>query len=1083
MKTKARLVLLPLALAATSLFSVFALAEHLPVKIFNAADGLGSSFVDYMMPDSRGFMWFCTRDGLSRFDGSRFVTYQLLAKNSPPGIENIYEARDGSYWITSVGGLFRFDPNSLSAPNEKTPTLDAKWITGYRGTLYEDRQGNFWLGSAGLFRIEQHDGKIDVVPFDLGLPPKLNTTFSVADITESSDGSLWIDSTWGLIRRLPDQRIVYYPDTGPGNIPTGAMRITVDGNDRIWLIDGNLLYVIKPDAIHSLPVSGSIVTRSLEPSKVFQVVPEGDIPLPNNPGDIFQFRNSDFIDPWFGKHIFRSSNGTVWITAESRLLEFVGSVLHVHTTAEGLPNVMSRIAEDSVGNLWIASQSGLARLDRGGLVTFGKADGADADRFLAINEGPDGTMYFANPDAHLDRFDGHSFESVRPGVEANALHLWASRISFLDSQGNWWVLTGDKLYRFAGKTFTDLDRAVPSATYTQKDGLKANGMFQIFEDSQNSIWVSTRGSNAAGHGVSRLKKGESHFTSFSENDGLPDGKSAAAYVEDKYGNIWLGFYEGGVARFDGTKFSFYGLDQGFPTGSNVTDLHIDVRGRLWISSAAGGLFRVDDLSAANPEFKQFSTADGLISNNVRTITEDHFGRIYIGTARGVDRLSPDTGHIKHFSMADGLGSDFVVDSHCDRDGNLWFATNNGVSRLVPTADDRTFPPKIWLGGLNIAGEPQPTIEFGAASLQVSDLSSWQNNLQINYFGIDLRAGEVLRYQYKLEGADTDWSPPSEGRTVNFANLQPGDYRFLVRAVNSDGELSESPAALNFKILPPLWARWWFLTLAAMVIVLIIIAIYKYRLASLQKINQALLAAKNAEADLRLAREQRILELESVRARIATDLHDDIGASLTQIAVLSEVAQAQSGRGNGGPPAALQKITEVSNELVSTMGDIVWSINPAKDHLIDLVRRMRRVAADLLSPLGIMVHFTSSEEDKRLTVKTNTRREVFLIFKESINNVAKHSGAKNVFIELSISNELLKLRIEDDGRGFNCGPSAIEDTLSSESPSGNGLRNMRKRAAGMGGRFDIDSGPGRGTTIVLELPLDAKDEAQQRIGTE
>jgi signal transduction histidine kinase/ligand-binding sensor domain-containing protein len=1072
MRSSARSAFFPLVLALLCLFNGTASAERLPVKIFNAADGLGSSFVDYLAPDSRGFMWFCTRDGLSRFDGSQFVTYHIMAKNSPPGIENIYEAHDGTYWITSVGGLFRFDPNTLSAPNETAPTLNAERISGFRGQLYEDRQGNFWMGSNVLYRMELNDGKFDLVHFKLGLTGKPNTAFSVTDIAESSDNSLWVYSTWGLIRKLPDGRLVYYPDTSLSDVPVGALRIVVDSNDLVWVLYGNLVYVIKPDAITSLPVSQQIITKPLVPNKIFQIQAEGQVTMPTTPGEIVQFRNPDFIDQWFGKQIFQSSDGTVWITAENSLLEFAKGLIHVHTVSEGLPNVMSRMAEDSVGNLWIASQSGLARLDRKGLITFGKADGADSDRFLAINEGPDGVMYFASPNAFLNRFNGHSLESIRPGIEPNVLHLWTSRTTFLDSNQNWWILTANKLYRFDHKqNFASLDGARPSATYSQQEGLKSNGIFQIFEDSRKNIWVSTRGADATGHGVAILRAGESRFVAFTADDGLPDGRSATSYVEDKNGNIWMGFYEGGVARFDGERFHIYDAESGLPTDGYITDLHIDTRGRLWISSAAGGLLRVDDVSAEIPEFKQITTADGLTSNNVRTITEDHFGRIYVGTARGVDRLSPDTGQVKHYSMADGLGADFVVDSHCDRDGNLWFATNNGVSRLVPTTDVHPEPPKIWLGGLRIAGELHPSVEFGSSELGVGELSSWQNNLQIDFFGIELRAGEVLRYQYKLEGADDNWSSPSESRTVHFANLQPGGYKFLVRAVNSEGVASDVPAILSFKILSPIWLRWWFLTLLAVAIALIIIGIYRYRLASLHEINAALLVAKNAESDLRFAREQQIQELESVRTRIATDLHDDIGASLTQIAVLSEVAQTQAGAENGGPPEALRKITDVSNELIGIMSDIVWAINPAKDHLSDLTQRMRRIASDVLSPKGVLVHFRSREEDKRLIIRTNIRREVFLIFKESINNVAKHSGAKNVHIDVEITDDLLRLRVQDDGSGFMSVQPSFDNTFSADGPSGNGIRNMQKRAKELGGTFDIASVPGNGTTLILILPLE------------
>ena len=315
-----------------------------------------------------------------------------------------------------------------------------------------------------------------------------------------------------------------------------------------------------------------------------------------------------------------------------------------------------------------------------------------------------------------------------------------------------------------------------------------------------------------------------------------------------------------------------------------------------------------------------------------------FGRIYAGTVCGVDRLTPDTGRIKHYSINDGLAADFVVDSHCDKSGNLWFATSNGISRLIPTPDEKAQPPKIWLGGLRIAGEFQPTAELGSSEIEKGELSASQNNLEIDYYGIDFRAGESLRYQYKLEGADADWSQPSDMRTVTYANLQPAGYRFLVRAINSDGVVSDVPAVVSFKILPPIWERWWFVLLALLFGVGIIVVVYRYRTARLREVNVALSEARLAEESLSRSREERLAELENVRSRIATDLHDDIGASLTQIVVLSEVAKAGS-KGNGALSEPLEKISTVSNELIGTMSDIVWSINPTKDHISDLTQRM------------------------------------------------------------------------------------------------------------------------------------------------
>lgn len=1042
-------------------------AGHLPIKTYTSADGLGSGFVDFLTRDSRGFMWFCTRDGLSRFDGSRFVNYRIGDKSSPPGIEHFYETRGGVYWIATTGGTYRLDADTISQPETGTPKLNAEFISDFRGFFFEDSAGTLWSASIGLFRLEHQDGRDHFRKVNWHFPPKKGTNLTIFDIDEASDGSLWVNSTWGLARRLPNGHLVFYShEEGLNNHYNSSM--IADKNGRIWLTRRNRVFVIKPESSEVFSNSEPMTLKSLEPTSVIEIKAEENVSLPKKGGEIFELTNKDFIEKWAIKKLYQTSDGNVWITAENNLLQFDGSFLHLYTDKDGLPNVIVRIAEDVAGNLWIAGQSGLARFDRHGMVTFGENDGASSSRILSINEGKDGTLYFGGRDTTLNRFDGKSFKSLRPEVEPNVQQIWTSRFSFLDSNGDWWFLTQEKLYRFSGVTdFSQLEGRKPTAIYSTEDGLKANGMFQIFEDSGGNIWVSTRGATAAGHGISILRKGENKFHSFTETEGLPYGKSAGSFIEDRNGNIWFGFYEGGLARFDGDSFEVFGDKDGLP-GGLLSDLHIDKKGRLWISSTLRGLIRIDDTTAKKPNFVYLTTADGLKSNNIRTITEDRFGRIYLGTARGVDRISPDTGLIKHYSVNDGLAADFVVDSHCDKKGDLWFATNNGVSRLTPLPDEKTSPPQILIGGIKVAGVSQPVPELGSSQIETGEFSNSQNNLEIEFFGLDFRPGETLRYQYKLESADADWSAPSEQRTVTFANLQPANYRFLVRAVNSDGVFSENPAVVSFKILPPIWARWWFVLICALIVTFIIIALYRYRTANLRALNTALTEAKLAEQNLRKSREERLAELEKVRSRIATDLHDDIGASLTQIAVLSEVAQAQSGKSNGASAESLTKITSVSNELVGTMSDIVWSINPSKDHLSDLTQRMRRFASDVFSSKNINFQFSAPAIENEIIVNTNLRREVFLIFKESVNNIVKHSGATQVKIELKISGEEMVLKINDDGCGFDL--VKIREN-SKFTDGGNGLSSMQKRAAEMNGNVAIEAEKDSGTTIILRLPLE------------
>jgi signal transduction histidine kinase len=294
-------------------------------------------------------------------------------------------------------------------------------------------------------------------------------------------------------------------------------------------------------------------------------------------------------------------------------------------------------------------------------------------------------------------------------------------------------------------------------------------------------------------------------------------------------------------------------------------------------------------------------------------------------------------------------------------------------------------------------------------------------------------GEVLRYQYRLEGSNTEWSLPSEQRAITFANLAPGRYRFLVRAIASD-DRSSAPAAVSFRVLPPVWQRWWFLALIFLAITFFLFALYRYRVAQL-------------------------LEVERIRTRIATDLHDDIGAGLSRIAILSEVARHEAGE---LPPVGerLSVIARASRELVDSMSDIVWVINPERDQLRDLTQRMRRFASDVFTARDIQLHFRAPDADQHLKVGADVRRQIFLIFKEAVNNIARHSQATRAEITLKIESGRVVLTVTDNGRGFDL----------TEITDGNGLTNMRARARMMNGDLKVASTPGGETKINLTAPL-------------
>ncbi|MBI3950058.1 MAG: hypothetical protein HY314_06350 [Acidobacteria bacterium] len=439
-----------------------------------------------------------------------------------------------------------------------------------------------------------------------------------------------------------------------------------------------------------------------------------------------------------------------------------------------------------------------------------------------------------------------------------------------------------ELYRFPNiDRFEDLKTTRPKAVYTTKDGLATPDLFRLFEDARGDVWISCVSGDVSG--LARWERATEKIHDVSRAEGLPSlrGQTALSFRTDRAGTLWIGFSLGTLARYRDGRFTSFTTEDGVPAGS-IYDLYVDQAGRLWIASTLGSLARVDDPSANRLTFTRYTTADGLSSNKITCLTEDQHGRLYIGTARGLDRLDPATGRVKHFTSADGLIPGEIVVLFRDRKGQIWAGGHGGVSRYTPRLDAPTAPPPVWVNSVRVAGVKQTISALGETDITLPDLAANQNQLQIDFVALSFAPGESLRYQYRLDGADRDWSAPTDQRLVNYANLAPGHYRFLVRAVNADGVANPTPATITFTILRPLWQRWWVLMLAALTLGLIGYAAYRYRVGQL-------------------------LRVERVRTRIATDLHDDIGASLSHMAILSEVVKRQIGVSH---PGAAQMLADI-----------------------------------------------------------------------------------------------------------------------------------------------------------------------------
>jgi signal transduction histidine kinase len=441
-------------------------------------------------------------------------------------------------------------------------------------------------------------------------------------------------------------------------------------------------------------------------------------------------------------------------------------------------------------------------------------------------------------------------------------------------------------------------------------------------------------------------------------------------------------------------------------------------------------------AAEHPEFVNYSSATGLASDYVSSIAEDDSGRIYLGTFKGLDRLDPATGDIRHFTTKDGLAGDVISQSMKDRFGNVWVATSTGLSKLDPRAEHiSTQQPAIFLSRIQVAGEDLPIAETGTLHIGVLELPASRNDVLVEYVGLSFQGEDDIKYQYKLEGSNADWSRPGLLRSVNYGRLSPGRYRFLVRAINKQGTMSAEPAVFEFRILPPIWQRWWFLVLTTLLAGAAVYETYRYRL-------------------------RRLIELERVRTRIASDLHDDIGSNLSLISGLSEVLHQEASRVDSQIAERLSVIARVSRKSVDAMSDIVWAVNPKRDSLLDLSHRMRRFASDNFTARDINFSFDAPSLQQNVKLGAEVRREVFLIFKEGVSNIVKHSGCRSAEIALQIERGVINLKLIDDGKGFE---ESITD-------SGQGLISMRRRAKKLGGELIIVSRSGAGTTVILKASV-------------
>lgn len=1015
---KARPLLLWFGLTA-SVWTIFVQAQPLPIKYWTTADGLVHNRIIRIRRDSRGFLWFCTQEGLSLFDGRDFTTFDTLNGLPHLTVTDLLQTRDGSYWVTTDGGgIARFFPSANcctiasdknSNPDLKIYTIGEQLAQNRVNTVFEDHAGRIYAGTDdGAFRLEGKPGQERFRRLDPEKSP--DSLKTVTSFTEDSMGNLWIGSWNGLARVSPDGKFIRW-SVRPVQKVDYVTAVITDGKGKVWIGARYAGIIVIDPAELTLPEQqGSKLSDLKTGIRRWFTQRDG---LPD-------------LDVW---SLHQSSDGVIWIGTEGRLTSCDGDRLRVIGDPKGInKTALAALAEDAAGNIWAGSNSGALQVIRGGIAAWSAASGLSNELPQAIFEGRDGAVHIITSDSKINRFDGEGFRSA-PFPAPSALLYYESNLATLqDRQGEWWMPVREGLWRFPrADGLGQFARLKTHTVYDQRNGLPPFAVARVFEDSHGDIWCSMSGEIS----LVRLDRRAGRFRQFGETDGVPSHNGPTSFSEDRSGTIWAGLGAGGLLRYRNGKFKLFTAQDGLP-GGGIQCLRLDRRGRLWMGSTTGGAACIETPEEDSPHFKRYTRNEGLSSDNVLSLAEGADGHIYFGTGRGLDMLPTVGGRVYSWLGSHELKFSDVSVLLADRNGYLWVGGLGGLLRLPENKNPQSTP--IYITNVSAGDALLRLPPGGVDRVTVPELTMGQNRLRIDFTSGSFLLGERPLFQVKLAGVDADWSAPMTQHSVAYANLPPDNYLFLIRRISARGRFDDTLASVSVTVLPPLWRRWWFLMLATLIVGLLIYAAARYRF------------------------EQR-LAVERVRTRLATDLHDDIGASLSEVAILSEVVNRRVVE-HLPVTESLAQIGEVSREMLDAMNDIVWANNPRYDSLTDLTQRLRHFAVELLEARGIEFKLSFPDESVDPQLGAEVRQQVFLIGKEAINNLARHSSATTADIELMIEDRSLILRVADNGCGF--APFEAKD--------GNGLRSMRSRAVELGGELAIASTPGGGAQLILRVPL-------------
>lgn len=779
------------------IFSTSLCGQRYNFRIYSVEAGLSQSQVYSIFQCRRGYLWLGTYGGgLNRFDGKSFTTYSLKDGLSDNVVYSSAEDREGNLWICTDLGLNKFDGKTFTkyTKNDGLPDNTIRCI-------YIDEDDTIWLGTRdnGVCRFEP---KQQQFTYYRAAKTKSETGLvddRVRSIVRDSRGTMWIATLAG-VSAFKNGSFTTNPATTQ-LAGKKVIQVTEDRKNRIWFAtpEGAFNYSYDKNG----PPLSQITTR------------DG---LVNN-------------DVTF---ILDSRNQGLWFGTNSGVSQLEDETFTNYTTAEGLSdNIVSWITEDREGSVWFGTEMGICQFRGKNFTYYTKADGLTNETVWSIYRDTDGIIWLGT-EIGAFKYDlaAKSFNTFKK-FENDVLYPF-----YLDKEGDLWFGNGKTLFKYDGKTFTDIGKKV---------GIGKVEVFSICRDRDGNTWLGT-----ARRGAFLLK--DQSFTNFNIKNGLVDNM-ANTVIQDSRGNIWFGTNEGITIYNPGTGEFTNVTTADWLTNRSVSTILEDGKGAIWVGTYGGGVIRYTPYDSGDDRdnFDTFTSSDGLVDDEVGLMIFDDSGDLWIGTNKGIASLDiaqyNETGkkNIKYYGRQDGFtGIECNQNAvHKDTDGCIWFGTIRGAVRLDPrAAKDNPVKPAVHITGAALFYEETDLSEFAPAGTGTDffglpyalRLPPEKNHLTIQYIGISLTSPGRVRYRVKLEGFDPSWSPPSAITTATYSNLPPGEYTFKVTACNNSGVWENEPAVFHFYIAEPWWRQWWFLTLASLSILGIILGLSRMRVKQL-KVNQ------------------------------------------------------------------------------------------------------------------------------------------------------------------------------------------------------------------------------------------------------